>query len=136
MSTIPAVSPYLTVRNAQSLLAFYKAVFDATVLSTMPAEDGVRLMHATISVHGTHIMLCDEFPEHGGDPAPDPDQGSPVALSLRLETSLDVDALYQKALDHGGKMHWEPSDMFWGDRFAQFIDPSGHRWMLVARKDT
>jgi PhnB protein len=26
----------------------------------------------------------------------------------------------------------EPSDQFWGDRFAMLADPFGHRWMLNA----
>jgi PhnB protein len=26
-----------------------------------------------------------------------------------------------------------PADMFWGDRFAQVIDPFGHTWSLGTR---
>ena len=29
----------------------------------------------------------------------------------------------------------EPMDAFWGDRYAQILDPFGHRWSLATKQD-
>jgi PhnB protein len=31
-------------------------------------------------------------------------------------------------VDAGAESIMEPADMFWGDRYAQVIDPFGHVW--------
>ena len=28
-----------------------------------------------------------------------------------------------------------PTDMFWGDRFAAIVDPSGHEWQMATHKE-
>ena len=28
-----------------------------------------------------------------------------------------------------------PTDMFWGDRFAAFVDPAGHEWQIATLKE-
>jgi hypothetical protein len=43
----------------------------------------------------------------------------------------DVDAVFQRALDEGAKGVREPTDEFWGDRFAQLEDPFGHVWSMA-----
>jgi len=131
-----SIEPYLTVKGAKAAIAWYEDVFDATCLATMDAEDGERLMHATLSIGGSMFMMSDEFEEFSPHLAPDMERGSPVAISLRLETAADVDRIYDLALEKGAKNSWPPEDMFWGDRFAQIYDPFGHRWMLVSANPT
>lgn len=126
-----AVSPYLTVSDAEEAISFYETVFGAKCTFRMPAEDGKRLMHASLLINGSHIMLSDEFPEYGGFVGPDKERGSPVAISLTLKSPDEVDRIYALALKHGGTESSPPEDMFWGDRFAQVIDIAGHRWMLA-----
>jgi PhnB protein len=53
--------------------------------------------------------------------------GSPVAFHLPV---TDVDATYQRAIAAGATAFEPPNDAFWGDRTAQFLDPSGHRWAI------
>ena len=98
----------------------------------MPAEDGKRLMHASLTIHGGTLMLSDEFPEHGGPSAPTPEKPASVSVSVSVGKPADVDAVFRQATEAGAKAAMEPADMFWGDRFAMLVDPFGHRWMLVA----
>ena len=130
--TEPTVSPYLTVVGADKAIIFYADAFGATEKFRMAAEDGERLMHATLEINGAIVMLSDDFPEFAGSSAPDLTRMSPVAISLRLDQPADVDATFAKATKLGAKSIMDPEDMFWGDRFAMVSDPFGHRWMLVS----
>ncbi|MFI7425900.1 VOC family protein [Micromonospora sp. NPDC049836] len=42
----------------------------------------------------------------------------------------DVDAVYAPAIASGATAFAPPRDAFRGDRTAQFLDPSGHRWAV------
>jgi PhnB protein len=42
----------------------------------------------------------------------------------------DVVAAWARAVAAGAREFEAPHDAFWGDRTAQFLDPSGHRWAL------
>ena len=128
----PKVAPYLTVNGAHAAVEFYKSVFGAVQTGEMLAEDGKRLMHASLDIQGGTVMLSDEFPEFSDDRGPEKGSISPVAISVQLDSPADVDRVYQLALDNGATNKWPPEDMFWGDRFAQIIDPWNHRWMLTA----
>ncbi len=129
-TTYPSITPYLTVRGAASAIEFYREAFGAEERSRMPAQDGERLIHAELVVNGGLVFLSDEFPEFGGCGAPD--ASTPVAISLALRASADVDALHARALAAGAKPEMGPMDAFWGARFASLRDPFGHRWMLNA----
>jgi PhnB protein len=47
----------------------------------------------------------------------------------------DVDTTFKRAIDAGGKAQMPPADMFWGDRFGQFIDPFGQAWSVATHKE-
>lgn len=85
-----------------------------------------------MTIKGGTVMLSDEFPEHGGTPAPTPEKPTSVAVSVLLGSPAEVDALFAQAVAAGAKGWMKPEDMFWGDRFAMLDDPFGHRWMLNA----
>jgi PhnB protein len=46
----------------------------------------------------------------------------------------DVDAVFKQAVAAGAKVTMPVSDMFWGDRYGQVEDPSGHRWSIATHK--
>jgi len=129
-----ATVPYLTVKHAEAAIAFYQQAFDAQERGRHPAEDGKRIMHATLMINGGFVMLSDEFPEFGagGSPAPTPGQPTSVAISLDCPSPADVDATFNRAVAAGANGWMQPEDTFWGDRFAALDDPFGHRWMLRA----
>jgi PhnB protein len=122
------VSPYLIVRDSAAMLAFYKSVFGAIETSRHVQPDG-RTGHAEIRIGGATVMLADEFPERGiVSPLAIGATRSPVAIHVYLE---NVDAVYRNALDAGATSMREPADQFYGDRNAEFRDPSGHVWSIA-----
>ncbi len=130
-----SVSPYLTVKGAKAAIKFYETVFDAKCSNVMDAEDGERVMHATLMIQDNPVMLSDEFPEFDSEPGAVPGKGSPVAVSITVDSPSEVDRIYGLAMENGSTKSFAPEDMFWGDRFCQFYDPFGHRWMLLAPID-
>ena len=62
------VTPYLIVKGAARALELYKKAFGATELFRMTQPDG-RIGHAEIKIGDSPIMLADEFPEIGAQPA-------------------------------------------------------------------
>ena len=130
MADSPPVSPYLTIRNAAAAIEFYKRAFDAVEEGRHMADDGKRIMHATLTINNAPVMLSDEFPEHGGGRSPEALGDSPVAISLFFPTREAVDEIHKRALENGAKSDMDPHDPFWGGRFAMIRDPFGHRWMF------
>jgi PhnB protein len=126
------ITPYLTVRDAAGAIAFYQKAFGAKEGMRMPADDGKRVLHAHLTIGGGSLFLSDEFPEHGGTPAPTDGETTSVAVALGLEEAGQVDQTFKQAIAAGATGTMEPADMFWGDRFAMLRDPYGHRWMLNA----
>jgi PhnB protein len=121
------VTPHLTVRDATRALEFYKQAFGAQVLHVMPAPGG-KVMHAAIKIGDSILMLNDEFPEYGGDPAPSATSGSGVALHIYLD---NVDAAFERAVSAGASVKMPLMDQFWGDRYGIVKDPFGHKWSLA-----
>ena len=44
----------------------------------------------------------------------------------------DVDACFQRALDHGATEKAKLQDQFYGDRSGSFEDPFGHVWYVAS----
>jgi PhnB protein len=122
------ISPYLTCRDAAAAIDFYTKAFDAVEQMRMPCGDG-RLLHASLSIAGSTLMLCEEFPEWGGQ-SPMALQGSPVSIHINVE---NVDEAFAKALDAGCEVTMPLEDTFWGDRFGGLKDPFGHRWTMSSQ---
>jgi PhnB protein len=121
------ITPHLTVRDATRALDFYQKAFGAEVLNVAPAPGG-KVMHASIKIGDSILMLNDEFPEYGSDPAPTAKGGTGVALHIYLE---NVDAAFQRAVSAGASVKMPVMDMFWGDRYGVVLDPFGHKWSLA-----
>ncbi len=124
------VTPALTVRNAAQAIEFYKKALGATERSRMESPDG-KIAHAEIQIGDSIIFLSDENPNMGQQ-SPQSLNGSTSALFLYVE---DVDSAFKRAIDAGGKVTMPVTDMFWGDRYGRFTDPSGHAWGLGTHKE-
>lgn len=120
------LTPHITIRDKRAIEAidFYGKAFGATEVTRVPADDGVRLMHAHMHVNGASLMMHDDFPEYSGSPAAEP---SGVVLHLQVD---DTDGWYGRAVEAGAASVMAPEDMFWGDRYAQVRDPFGHLWSI------
>ncbi len=125
------VTPSLTVRGAARLIDFYKQAFGAQERMRAHGPDGVSIMHAELQIGDSIVMLGDEAPDMGCA-APVSRGGATSSLFLYV---ADVDAAFQRAVSAGATVVMPPTDMFWGDRFGQVEDPSGHRWGLATHKE-
>lgn len=128
----PRVSPYLTVSPALAAITFYTTVFGAQQKALMPALDGVRIMHCELVINGGSVMLADAFPEYGQTRVPIPGEPVTMSVSLEFETKKQLEDVFTKATGLGAKGDVQPTNSFWGTRFAVIRDPFGHRWMLNA----
>jgi PhnB protein len=129
-ATAPAymhvLSPHLVCAGAADAIAFYKAAFDATEMIRLAGPEG-KLMHASICVNGSSVMLVDENPAFGML-SPKSLKGSPVTIHLIVK---DVDAVVRQATDAGATVKMPVQDMFWGDRYGLIEDPFGHLWSVA-----
>jgi uncharacterized glyoxalase superfamily protein PhnB len=120
------VTPHLICAGAADAIEFYKKAFNAVELSRMPGQDG-KLLHASVRIGDSVIMLTDEMPAYGAL-GPSALKGSPVTIHLYVG---DVDTLAAQAAAAGAKVRMPVADMFWGDRYGQLEDPFGHRWSVA-----
>ena len=120
-----SVTPLLVCAGAADAIDFYKKAFNAAELSRLPGANG-KLMHASIRIGDSVIMLTDEFPDWGSF-GPKSLKGSSVVIHLYVE---NADAFLANAVKAGVKVTMPVSETFWGDRYGQFEDPFGHRWSV------
>jgi len=136
---------HLVCSNAAKAIEFYQSVFGAKLLFKQLAKDSKskitefkiadndeRILHASLSLNGSNIMLNDDFEEGGKKNDPLTLKGCPVTLTLCMDKPTLVDDITNKARDAGAKIISEPSDMFWGDRYSRFSDPQGFMWAVAA----
>jgi PhnB protein len=123
------ITPHLVCAGAAHALDFYARAFGAVEVSRLTGPDG-RVMNAQLRIGDSMLMVCDEYPEHGGL-GPRSLKGSPVTVHLYV---ADVDASFDRAVAAGATAEMAPAPMFWGDRYGQLQDPFGHRWSLATRE--
>jgi uncharacterized glyoxalase superfamily protein PhnB len=128
----PKVAPYLTVSPAAAAIAFYVSAFGARQKALMPALDAVRVLHCELEINGGAVMVADAFPEFGVTRTPIPGEPATMSVSLEFATAAEVDEVFARATGLGAKGEAQPTNSFWGTRFAALRDPFGHRWMLNA----
>jgi catechol 2,3-dioxygenase-like lactoylglutathione lyase family enzyme len=54
-----------------------------------------------------------------------PGGGHRLALAFECDSPADVDETYARVVDAGFRGKKEPWDAFWGQRYAQLLDPDG-----------
>lgn len=120
------LTPHIAIagKRAGEAIDFYIKAFGAVEQIRIPADDGVRLMHAHLHVNGASLMMHDDFPEYTGSA-----MAAPSGVTLHLQVD-DTDAWFRRAVDAGAEAVMGPDDMFWGDRYAQVKDPFGHLWSI------
>ena len=120
-----SVTPHLVCAGAADALAFYQNAFGAVETSRLAGPPG-KLLHATMRIGDSVVMLSDEFPDFGSL-GPKALGGSAVVIHLYVD---DADAFAARAVAAGARITMPVADMFWGDRYGQLEDPFGHRWSV------
>src|ERR1700756_4579056 len=86
VQAIPAgfhtLTPHLTVRNATEALDFYEKALGAEVLHVAKMPNG-KVMHASLRIGDSMLMLNDEMPEHG---ALSPLSGGSSSVTIHIYT--------------------------------------------------
>jgi uncharacterized glyoxalase superfamily protein PhnB len=114
-----SVTPYLAVSGADRLIDFARQVFGAVELLRVPRPDGT-VQHAELRIGDSVVEVGDRL-----DAAP-----SPAAIHLYVE---DADSVYRRALGAGATPLVEITDMPYGDREGDVLDPTGNAWYIGTR---
>jgi len=117
-----SITPYLFVEGAARLIEFISAAFEGEVMFQQERPDGA-VMHATIRIGDSMLMLADPMPEFGAMPS-----------SIYLYVP-DCDAAYQRALDSGGVSVFPMMTLPSGERYGGVKDPFGNIWWVATHAE-
>jgi uncharacterized glyoxalase superfamily protein PhnB len=124
-----SLTPHLVCEGAAAAMDFYQQAFGAVELGRMPGPGG-KIMHGTMRIGDSVLMLVDDFPDFGSR-GPLALKGSPVIIHLYVE---DADATFARAVEAGAKAVMPLADMPWGDRYGMLVDPFGHKWSIASHQ--
>ncbi|ARG96232.1 VOC family protein [Legionella micdadei] len=123
------VTPALTFKDSKQAIEFYQKAFNAKPINVFPYPSGNGIMHATLKIGSSIIMMGDEM--HGGENCSKSAEtlgNSPIGFFLYVS---DVDAAFAQAVKAGSQATMPVTEMFWGDRVGQIKDPFGYSWMIA-----
>ena len=112
------VTPFLLVKGASEVIEFLKQAFGAVESSRHKLPDG-SIMHAEVRIGDSNVMLADASQKW---------PSMPTMLYVYVQ---DVDKVYKKAVQAGGKSLREPTNEFYGDRSAGVMDAGGNQWWIA-----
>ena len=125
---VPDLIPYLTVRNAEKSINFYKEAFSFEVVQLGHGKDN-EITHVEMRRQDVIIMFCPEGAFGNTNKAPITQNiVMPICIYIYCQ---DVDTLYQQAVKVGASPKLAPSDGFWGDRFCTLLDIDGYEWSFA-----
>lgn len=131
-----SVCPYLNFNGtASEAIALYEQALGAKVMfiqrfgdtPEMPTPEGMasRVMHATLSIGNTSLLISDAMPGSTVEP------GTNTHVCLQYSDIADVDAHFA-AMSDGATIVMPLDNTFWGARFGMLVDRYGISWMFNA----
>jgi PhnB protein len=127
---LSSLTAQLTCKDAAREIEFLKTVFGAEELARSMSPDGRSIWHAILRMGNSTIFVNDEDPRMGAY-APTPDHPAHTTIWFY---GPDCDAVFKKAVAAGSKAISPLTDMFWGDRVGDIIDPQGYRWSIATHQ--
>jgi len=112
------VTTLLTVPGVNRLIDFLTKAFEGQVLFRMDGPDG-KVGHAEMKIGDTIVMMGEPHGEFG-----------PRPCNIYLYVK-DVDGVYERAIQAGGKSLRPVQDQFYGDRSGGVEDPCGNQWWIA-----
>ena len=126
------ITPSFTFKDSKKAIEFYKKALGAKVLDLMPRPGGQGVMHATIQIGNSIVMMGDEMPGAENCAKSAETLGSsPISFYVYVP---NADAAFKQAVAAGGTVTMPMADMFWGDRCGSLKDPFGYSWMIATHK--
>ena len=122
------VTPSLTFKDSKKALEFYKKALGVKVLDFFPSPSGQGIMHATMQIGDSVLMMGDEMAECK---SAETLGGCPMSLYVYVP---NADATFNQAVAAGATVTMPVADMFWGDRAGNIKDPFGYTWMIATHK--
>lgn len=114
------VTPYLIVDDADELIRFLQAAFDAKLESCTRLPDG-KILNCQLQVGTSKVMASS---------AREGMEAMPCMLYLYFD---EIDTIFDKAVEAGAEVIMKPSDQFYGDRSGGLRDSNGIQWWLGTR---
>ncbi len=133
------IHPYLSFAgNCMEAFEFYKSVFggefpyvgrykDMPSDSPLPEELLEKIMHISLPIGGTTILMGADMLEACGAPALV--QGNNFTISINTESEEECRNIFN-GLSAGGHVVMPLEKAFWGALFGMFIDKFGIAWMI------
>ena len=126
------VQPYIAFKgNAMEAIDFYKQALGAEELFSQtygesPMSDmgpADAIMHATIKIGDSHIMMCDDM-------RPEAQAGAGnISLAIGLN-EIDKARRYFDNLAQGGEVSMPLDKTYWAEAFGMLTDKFGVNWMV------
>jgi PhnB protein len=121
--------------TASEAIALYERALGATVLflqrfgdtpeMELQGETANHVMHATLSIGSTSLMVSDAMPGSSVTP------GTNTHVCLQYANLDDVDEQFA-AMSEGARVLMPLENTFWGARFGMLVDRYGISWMFNA----
>ena len=120
--------------NCQEAIDFYQKAIGAELLysqkwgETPHAQPGLedKIMHATIKVGDSNIMMSDGSPE-------DVPESSNIQLAIGLDDVGKAREMFDNLSD-GGSVTMPLDKTFWAEAFGMLTDKFGVKWMVNCDK--
>src|SRR5688572_8101245 len=122
------LTPALMMENAGQAIDWYRKALGVEEVNRFVGPDG-KIMHAELKIGDSRFTVGEVM---NGQKGPKAIGGSPASLWVYVENS---DALFDKAVSAGGKVHMPMADQFWGDRAGAFTDPAGYVWWIATHTE-
>jgi len=107
----------IVVKDMRQALEFYRA------LDLAIPQDAEKQDHVEVKVNGYRLAWDTEEMVKGFNPNWRAPNGSRIGIAFLCDNAADVDATYKRIVEKGYRSHQEPFDAFWGQRYAQVLDP-------------
>ena len=116
------VTPYLFGNNPQRFIDFLKNAFLAIELSRTINPTNGDIANCILQIGDTCFMVSQAREQF---------EGMKTSMYLYVD---DVEIIHKRAIEHGAKVEFEPTDMPYEDRQSGIIDPCGNYWWISKRQ--
>lgn len=127
---LPAIMPYIIVKDVDIATTFYQKVFGFDLKFSMQGDDGLT-SHAEMAYKNYMLMFgkeCSKDELHLQSPSISK-INCPVSFYVYCDEN--VDEFYQRVTANGAAALTAPEDMFWGDRMCRVKDLDGYVWAFA-----
>ncbi len=110
----------LVVKNMAASLRFYR-LLGLEIPSTADTDDHVEIVVGGMRIAWDELEMIKSFSPGWVEPV-----GHRMGLAFLCDSPAEVDALFARVLQAGHASRKAPWDAFWGQRYAQVLDPDGN----------